>query len=54
MEDNSLFYKVVIGKFEDDKYPLLHKNKYVLCQNVQINNEYIKLSKEELIAKFSL
>jgi len=39
--ENDYFINEKEIEFEDDKYPLLHKNKYVLCQNVQINNEYI-------------
>jgi len=38
--ENDYFINEKEMVFEDDKYPLLHKNKYMLCQNVQINNEY--------------
>lgn len=41
--DSDLFFldKTSIECLDDDKYPLLHKNKYVLGQNVQINNDYV-------------
>jgi hypothetical protein len=41
--DTELFFldKPSIECPDDDKYPLLHKNKYVLGQNVQINNDYV-------------
>lgn len=39
--ENDYFINEKEIEFEDDKYPLLHKNKYILGQNVQINNEYI-------------
>jgi len=38
--ENDYFINEKEIEIEDDKYALLHKNKYILSQNVQINNEY--------------